>query len=92
MENYFKTKLTNFVNAFHDGFIYQGPNEFTLKTECLMEFGTLEPYIEVNVKKEKLDNPEGHDPDFMCFLNCVRNMDDYYEVTYLIDTTLKTWE
>jgi len=90
MKNFFETKLTNFVNAYTDYTNYQGPSEFTLKTECLMEFGdTLLTYFEINIKKEKLENPGEFDPDFMCFLNSVKNTGDYYEVTYIIDTTLK---
>ena len=88
MKNFFETKLTQFVSAYTDGTSYQGPSEFTLKTDCLMEFGTLDPYIPINLQKEKMDDPEGFDPDFMCFLNSVKNNDDYYEVTYIIDTTL----
>ena len=91
MKTYLETKLTNLVTAYTINYSYQGPREFTFKTDCLMEFGLLDPYISINLCKKKLENPMDFDPDFMIFLSSVKSVGDHYEVTYLVDHTLNSW-
>ena len=81
------TRLTSMVHAQYIGGEYCGKRELEFRTDCLMELAEDLPcYLEYNISKEKLENPDRHDPDFMFFLMSVKiNEDDQYCVTYSID-------